>query len=110
MINYLSKFEQNPRRDVDFLFIKGLLNEIGAESFDHRFDWRFEQFVKNCFIYSPKFNADDTDVFDWISRFNEIVEDALNDERSNFVIKADIRSFADDLEDIEDYLIERIND
>lgn len=103
MFKYISKFEDNPYRNVEFSFVKHLLIECGSISFESKLNW----FIQKCFN-SAVYSYEKTDVFTWLERLSDAVERAslLND----IIINANIDSFMDDLDDITNYLIDRAND
>ena len=102
---FLSKFEQNPDRNVDFNFVKGLFDEVGTESFNLKFKW----FYENCLPDSEQEPEVKYTVFSWIAKFFTRCDFVLSLHQP-MLTEINVTSFSEDLEDIEDYLIERAND
>lgn len=102
---FLSRFEENPARKVNFTFVKALFNEIGTESFNLKFEW----FYENCLPDEEQDPAVKRSVFSWIAKFFTRCEFVLS-LKQPVLTEANINSFSEDLEDIENYLIERAND
>lgn len=102
---YLSRFEENPDRKVNYAFIAGLFNEIGKESFNLKFNW----FCENCLPDSEQSPEVKRTVFSWIAKFFTRCDFVLS-LKQPILTEANVVSFSEDLEDIEDYLIERVND
>ena len=101
----LSRFEANPDRKVNFAFIAGLFNEVGKEFFIREFKW----FTDHCLPDSEQDPQVKRSVFSWIAKFYTRCEFILS-LKQPILTKAHINSFSEDLEDIENYLIERAND
>lgn len=104
---YLSKFESDSFKKVNFAFVVGLFHEIGSFDFLIKFD-----FFCKAICTTKKFDdSEHRTVYGWLSlmfyRINRV--NSLNPHllRSGSV---DLSSFSEDLEDIEDYLVERAND
>lgn len=102
---YLSRFEANPDRKVDFNFIKGLFNEVGKEFFIREFNW----FTDHCLPDEEKDPAVKRPVFSWIAKFYTRCDFVLS-LKQPILTEANIVSFSEDLEDIENCLVERVND
>lgn len=102
---HLGTFEENPARKVNFTFVKALFNEIGEEFFIREFKW----FSDHCLPDEEKDPAVKRPVFSWIAKFQTRCEFLLS-LKQPILTEANINSFSEDLEDIEDYLIERAND
>ena len=98
---FLSKFEENPDRKVDFLFTRELLKEVNDNwQFSCNFDWFVEHF----------FTTEDVDylkcqtVFDWIDDL-QVMGSKMLSWKSQGVI-----NFLEYMDESYDYLIERAND
>lgn len=102
---YLSRFEENPDRKVSFNVVKGLFKEIGTESFNLKFKW----FCENCLPDSEQDPEVKHTVFSWIAKFFTRCDVVLS-LKQPVLTEANINSFSEDLEDMEDYLTERAND
>lgn len=106
MFEYISKFEENPYRKVDFAFVRSLLIECGSIGFECKLNW----FIAKCLNGAAHHNdVTKTDVWEWIERLHNTIERASL-ENDDVIINANLDSFSDDLDDITDYLIERAND
>lgn len=102
---FLSKFEQDPDRKVDFVFVLSLLKEIGTESFNLRLDC----FVRVFYTSSDVNYSEVRSVWGWFMHmFNHI--EYLNSLDQWLLASANLVCFADDLDEIQDFLIERAND
>lgn len=102
---FLSKFEANPDRKVNYAFIAGLFNEVGKEFFIREFNW----FTAHCLPDEEQDPQVKRTVFSWIAKFYTRC-DFLISLKQPVLTEANINSFSEDLEDIEDCLIERAND
>lgn len=99
MFEQLSKFEARPHRKITFIVALMLLNEVGTIGSEIRLNW----FVKNYFKPS---DSEKMDVFSWISRLQDSLEIVGESRQTSSVID----HLSDDLDNINDYLIERAND
>ena len=103
---FLSKFEQNPDRKVNFAFVVALFEEIESLDFNIEFDFFVKAFCCGCF---NQFELHTVSV--WIDmflqQFNRI--NSLDCRLLKFATY-DLSFLDEHLEDIEDYLIERAND
>lgn len=102
---YLGQFEENPDRKVSYAFITGLFNEVGEEFFIREFKW----FADHCLPDEEKDPAVKRPVFSWIAKFQDRCGFLLS-LKQPILTEANINSFSEDLEDIDDYLFERAND
>lgn len=102
---HLGTFEENPARKVNFTFVKGLFNEIGTESFNLKFKW----FSDHCLPDEEQDPQVRRSVFSWIAKFFDRCDFVLS-LKQPILTEANIISFSEDLEDVENYLIERAND
>lgn len=103
MFEQLSNFEENPYRKINFATALLLLNEVGSIASEIRLNW----FVKNHFKFS---DTEKMDVLSWIDRLHDVADRVIESEDTSMIIKANIDTFSDDLDNITDYLIERMND
>lgn len=99
---FLSKFEANPDRKVDFLFVRELLKEVHN---DWQFSCNFDWFVENFFTTEDADYLKRQTVFDWIDDLQVMGNNILSLLKSRGVV-----NFLDYLDESYDYLIERAND
>lgn len=99
MFEQLGNFEERPYRKVTFSVALMLLLEVGTIGSEIRLKW----FIKNFFEVS---NTEKMDVFSWIER----LQDRLEIVGESMPMSSVIDHLSDDLDDINDYLIERAND
>lgn len=103
---FLSKFEENPDRKVNFAFVVALFEEIESLDFNLKFDFFVKAF---CCGYFDQFELHTVSV--WIDmflqQFNRI--NSLDSRLLRFATY-DLSFLDEHFEDIEDYLIERAND
>lgn len=102
---FLSKFEANPDRKVNYTFIAGLFNEVGKEFFIREFRW----FTDHCLPDEEQDPAVKHTVFSWIAKFYTRCDFVLSLHQP-ILTEINVVSFSEDLEDIENYLTERVND
>lgn len=99
---FLSKFEENPDRKVDFLFVRELLKEVyDTWQFSCNFDW----FIENFFTTEDADYLKRQTVFDWINDLQVAGNKILSLLKSNGVV-----NFLDYMGECYDWLIERAND
>ena len=99
MFEQIDKFEGKPYRKVSFEVALMLLFEVGTIGSEIRLKW----FIKNFFEVS---NTEKMDVFSWIDR----LQDRLEIVGESMPLSSVIDHLSDDLDDINDYLLERAND
>ena len=99
MFEQLDKFEAKPYRKTTFEVASMLLLEVGTIGFEIRLKW----FIKNYFKVSE---TEKMDVFSWIDR----LQDRLEIVGESMPLSSVIDHLSDDLDNINDYLIERAND
>lgn len=100
MFEQLDKFEANPHRKITFVIALMLLNEVGTIGSEIRLNW----FIKNHFNSVDK--AEKRTIFSWI----ECLQDRLEIVGESMGSSSTIDHLSDDLDNINDYLIERAND
>ena len=98
---FLSYFEENPDRKVDFLFVRELLKEVNDNwQFSCNFDW----FVEHFFTTEDADYLERKTVFDWIGDL-QVMGSKMLSWKSQGVI-----NFLEYMDESYDYLIERAND
>lgn len=99
MFKQLDKFEAKPYRKITFSDAVKLFHEVGSIASEIRLNW----FIKNHFDVS---DTEKMDVFSWISR----LQDRLEIMGESMPLSSVVDHLSDDLDNINDYLIERAND
>jgi len=99
MFEQLDKFESKPYRKITFSDAVKLFHEVGSIASEIRLNW----FIKNHFNVT---NSEKLDAFSWIER----LQDKLEIVGESMPLSSVIDHLSDDLDDINDYLIERAND
>lgn len=99
MFEHLSNFEERPYRKITFSDAVKLFHEVGSIASEIRLNW----FIKNHFSAT---DSEKLDAFSWIER----LQDRLEIVGESMPLSSVIDHLSDDLDDINDYLIERAND
>lgn len=99
MFEQLSNFEESPYRKITFSDAVKLFHEVGSIASEIRLNW----FIKNHFSVT---DSEKLDAFSWIER----LQDSLEIVGESMPMSSVIDHLSNDLDDINDYLIERAND
>ena len=105
MLEYLNQFERNHDQKVSFDFVISLFSEIGTESFNLKFKWFYVNCMPDCEMIPDVKRS----VFSWIAKCFTRCDFVLSFDQP-IITEANVVSFREDLEDIEQFLLERIND